>query len=376
MHLRASPDITFECHHEDCNMKRVTELSWHLQQRVNIHFCVKMGWTFDEIKAALQTVYQQTLSDSSIRMWIRQFRAGRDTIVDQKRAAKSKSGRSPRNIRRVENLVAQDRRITIKEIGVRTGLATTTVQRILRKDLRLKKRCSTFVLAVLTDAHKRRRQDICNLFTRLHHQNPRVFRNVITMDESWVYVWDPDKRLHCMEWLRPGEPKAQTPRRTIATAKVMVLTFFDSKGLVYFEFVQCPQTVNQQLFRAVLRRFDAAHRRRRPHSTVRGRRFLHLDNAPAHNVTLTVALIQQLGWTRLPHPAYSPDLAPNDCWLYSRLKKNLRGMRFPSLAAVKKAVEEEIAQITAMEFHHCMLSSWPRRWRRCLEEQSNYFEGR
>ncbi len=135
-------------------------------------------------------------------------------------------------------------------------------------------------------------------------------------------------------------------------------------------------TVNQQLFRAVFRCFDAAYQRRRPHSCVRGCRFIHLDNAPAHNATLTLALVQQLGWTRLPHPAYSPDLAPNDFWLYSRLKKNLRGVRFPSLEVLKQAVEDEIGQITAMEFHHCMLVSWPRRWRRCLEEQGNYFEGR
>ncbi len=66
-------------------IKCVTELSWRLQQRINIHFCVKMGWTFDEIKAGLQTVYPQTLSDSSIRTWIREFWAGRNTIVDKKR---------------------------------------------------------------------------------------------------------------------------------------------------------------------------------------------------------------------------------------------------------------------------------------------------
>ena len=139
--------------------------------------------------------------------------------------------------------------------------------------------------------------------------------------------------------------------------------------------MQCPQTVNQQLFHAVFWRFDAAHARRRLHSTVYGCKFIHLDNAPSHNATLTLNLIQQLGWTHLPHPAYSPDLAPNDFWLYSRLKKNLRGVRFPSLDVLKEAVVDEISQITAMEYHHVILSSWPRRWHRCLEEQGNFFEG-
>ena len=26
------------------------------------------------------------------------------------------------------------------------------------------------------------------------------------MDEAWVYTWDPDKRIHCMEWLHQGSP--------------------------------------------------------------------------------------------------------------------------------------------------------------------------
>lgn len=94
--------------------------------------------------------------------------------------------------------------------------------------------------------------------------------------------------------------------------------------MVYFEYVQRPQTVNQQTFRVIFHRFDAAHARRRPHNTVHGRKFFHLENAPTHNATLTLALIDQLGWTRLPQPSYLPDLAPNDFWLYQRLKKNLR----------------------------------------------------
>ncbi len=358
------------------NMKRVTELSWQLQQRINMHFCVKLGWTFEEIKMALQTVFPRVLCDTSLHKWIREFRAGRDCIVDHPRAPKMKRGRSAANIRKVESLVAQDRRITIKELSVKTRVASSTVQRILKKDLRLTKRCSTFVPAVLTDAHKERRKDVCNFFTRLKCHNPRVFRNVITMDESWIYVWDPDKRVHCMEWLRHGEPHPQTPRRTLATAKVMILTFFDSRGMIYYEYVQRPQTVNQQVFRAILRRFDAAYHRRRPHHTVRGRKFLHLDNAPAHNATLTIQLIQQLGWTRLPQPSYSPDLAPCDFWLYGRLKKNLKGVRFPSLEALKDAVSDELSLITELEYRHCMLVSWPKRWQKCLQEQGNYFEGR
>ncbi len=229
--------------------------------------------------------------------------------------------------------------------------------------------------AVLTDHHKARRRDICNFFGRLRAQNPRVFRNLVTMDESWVYTWDPALRIHNKEWLRAGEDRPLVPRKTIATAKVMLVAFYDSRGMVYYEYVQRPQTVNQQTFRAIFRRFDAAHHRRRPHAAVHGRRFLHMDNAPAHNAALTLGLVTQLGWTRLPQPAYSPDLAPCDFWLFSRLKRNLRGVRFRTLADLKEAVSEEIALIPAQEYRHSIMVSWPRRWRSCLQQQGNYFEG-
>ena len=360
-------------------MKRVQAIPWQLLQRINIQFCVKLGWSFDEIKHGLQTCYgvnNNILSDRSIHRWVTRFRTGHANVVDMARAPKPKTGRSQRNIRKVEDVVAADRRITIREIALKTGLSRTTVQRILRKDLKLSKRCATFVPAVLTDAHKQRRQDVCNFFTRLMGQNPRVFQNVVTMDESWIYTWDLAMRVHNKEWLRPGEPKPIVPRRrTLATAKAMIVSFFDSKGMIYYEYVTCPQTVNQQVFHAIFRRFDAAHTRRRPHSTVHGQKFLHLDNALAHKATLTLALIDQLGWSRLPQPSYSPDLAPSDFWLNNRLKRNLKGVRFANLDALKEAVSDKIALIPALEYRHSLMVSWPKRWHCCLQEQGNFFEG-
>ncbi len=321
-------------------------------------------------------LHQPILSDRSIHRWINQFRGGRTLIVDKQRAPRGKSGRNLRNVCKVENIVATDRRVTIKEISLKIGISTTSVQRILKRDLKLKKICASFVPAVLTDAHKARRHDVCNFFSRLKAQAPRVFSNLITMDESWIYTWDPALRIHNKEWLRQGEDRPLVPRKTIATGKVMIVSFFDSCGLVYYEFVQHPLTVNQLVFRAIFRHFDAAHRRRRPHSVVQGRRFLHMDNVPTHNATLTLALVEQLGWTHLPQPAYSPDLAPSDFWLFSRLKRNLRGIRYRNLEELKDAIADELGQITAMEYRHSIMNSWPRRWRACLQEQGNYFEGR
>ncbi len=348
-----------------------------LEQRINIMFCYKLGWNFTQIRTSLTAVYgARALSDATIYHWMREFRKGRTRIVDQPRRAKVRRGRSIANVRKVESMVAEDRRVTIPCMSNQSGLSMTTIHRILRLDLKLVKKCVIFVPHLLEDQHKVRRARICSFMNRLKINTPRVFSHVVTMDEAWIYVYDPDLKVHSREWLRQGEACPQKPRRELSTAKVMLVAFFDCHGMVYHEYLQRPQTMNQIAYQALFRRFHDAFLRRRPRGTVHGRWFIHMDNAPPHNATNTLNLMQALGWTCLPQPPYSLDLVPCDFWLFSRIKKDLRGRRYPNLAAVREACDDQIAAISSEEYKHAIMVSWPKRWRRrCLAEQGNYFEG-
>ena len=44
----------------------------------------------------------------------------------------------------------------------------------------------------------------------------------------------------------------------------------------------------------------------------------------------TMVTLSELGDELLPHPPYSPDLAPSDYWLFADLKKMLQRKRFGS----------------------------------------------
>ena len=44
----------------------------------------------------------------------------------------------------------------------------------------------------------------------------------------------------------------------------------------------------------------------------------------------TMFNMNELSFELLPYPPYSPDLAPNDYWLFADAKKMLQGMRFGS----------------------------------------------
>ena len=50
--------------------------------------------------------------------------------------------------------------------------------------------------------------------------------------------------------------------------------------------------------------------------------------------------VERNGYELIPHPAYSPDLAPSDCFLFPNLKKDIRGLHFRSDKEVVTAVEE------------------------------------
>lgn len=43
-----------------------------------------------------------------------------------------------------------------------------------------------------------------------------------------------------------------------------------------------------------------------------------------------MAKLHELGFELLPHPPYSPDLAPSDYCLFADLKRMLRGKRYRS----------------------------------------------
>ena len=78
----------------------------------------------------------------------------------------------------------------------------------------------------------------------------------------------------------------------------------------------------------VLREFRKTFRRKRPELFESGQWHFYQDNAPVHKSILVTDYLTQMGIKTVPHPPYSPDLAPCDFWLFPKLKENLRGNRY------------------------------------------------
>ncbi|XGW27284.1 hypothetical protein V3C99_007694 [Haemonchus contortus] len=95
--------------------------------------------------------------------------------------------------------------------------------------------------------------------------------------------------------------------------------------MLYYEFLEGGTTVTVTTYSNQLQKVADASPHKNPKRLETY--FLH-DNARPHVATMTRQKIQQLGWEVLPHPPYSPDLAPSDYHLFRALKRHLRDKNF------------------------------------------------
>jgi len=156
--------------------------------------------------------------------------------------------------------------------------------------------------------------------------------------------------------------------------KVMLAVFFDWKGTVHHKFVPRGQMVNKQLYQEFLARLRDAVRRKRPELWENQTWMLHHDNAPAHASLLIRSYLAKYQTPVVPHPPYSPDLAPADFFLFPKLKTTLKGRRFQTTEEIQENATRELCAITESAFQEAF-QKWKKRWEQCIASRGNYFEG-
>ena len=116
----------------------------------------------------------------------------------------------------------------------------------------------------------------------------------------------------------------------------MLNCFFDEEGIVHREFVPLGMTVNVDFYCDVLRRLGENVRSKRPQKWKNQNLIIHHDNAPAHRSFKVSQFFAKNNMTVIPHPPYSPDLAPCDFFLFPKLKLRMEGRDSTPLKRFKR----------------------------------------
>ena len=96
-----------------------------------------------------------------------------------------------------------------------------------------------------------------------------------------------------------------------------------------------------------LREFRKRFRRKRPALLKSDQWHFQQDNAPVHNSILVTDYLTKMGIKTVPHPPYSPDLAPCDFCLFPKL----RGCCYETIEEMKETVLKVIDTLTPEDFH-------------------------
>ena len=145
----------------------------------------------------------------------------------------------------VRAAVNQDRRRTIHDLCAEVGIGYGPCRRILTEQLNMQR----ILRRVLTQDQNDSRVAICQQLKETVINDPTLFLNVITGDESIVYANDPGTMEE--SWVSKTQKSTYVKKSKL---KTMLICFFDQEGIVHREFVPSAMTVNAEFYCDVLRR--------------------------------------------------------------------------------------------------------------------------
>ena len=216
--------------------------------------------------------------------------------------------------------------------------------------------------------------DACQELLRRYEADGEAFlQRIITGDESWVQFYEPERKRQSMEWRHTLSPKPKKVRVQRSAGKVMLTFFWDYNGPILEHYMPRGSIVTSATYSNLLREnLKPAIRQKRRGFMTTGVCLLH-DNAKPNTATATVSTIEEMWFECIPHPPYSPDLAPSDFHVFSPLKDALSGTRFRNNDEVRSAVREWLRTRLKKLFSRGIYAP-VKRWRKCIELEGDYVE--
>ena len=190
------------------------------EQRTNLKFLVRLGKTPTEALGLLQQVYGNgAMSKCWVFEWHKKFKEGREDVEDDPRSGRQSTSKSEENVERMRQKVRSDRRSTV-----------------------------------------------------------RMIANELSMNSERVWTIHSPSDRALEEWKSSTSPRPKKARMSKSKVKVMLIAFFDVRGIVHKEFLLQGQTINQHIYKDILRPLMRSVREKRQElkGTIKGTRFTRL----------------------------------------------------------------------------------------------------
>ena len=308
---------------------------------------------------------REVLSERQCRRWFEKFQSGRYDIEDEPGRGRPLEV----DLKKLVQLVTDNPRQSSYELGKQLDCDHSQVVSHLH-ELGYVSKLGSWVPHELTEANigLQQRVSICSSLLSRYPQE-EFLRSIITGDEKWVlYIMHSRKR----QWVPRGAQPEPEPKGDVHERKQMLSVFWDLQGIIHWELLAANTTVNANLYCTQLDRLRQSIQKKRPRwAQERGKVRLLVDNARPHTAKITREKLEKFRWEVLPHPAYSPDLAPSDYALFRSLSNKLREKRFDD----RKDLEiflQNFFDHKSERFYSDAIMFLPQRWESVLDTDGAY----
>ena len=196
-------------------MDQKTEIHSYIKCRIRLNIDSKQ--IFNELCG----IYgPQGISMRTVFRWVKAFKAGKFSVEDDTRPGRPKTSATKANMAAVKIVVEQDARLSVKDIASCTGISEGSVQIILKTRFDLRKVCARWVPHLLTEEQKTQRLKCARKRLKTYKGcNSRIISNLLTGHETWVHMFEPQRRAYNKQWKRKDKKVPCIANRTIRSKK-------------------------------------------------------------------------------------------------------------------------------------------------------------
>ena len=153
------------------------------------------GLTGKEIYDGMsKTLSEVCPSYATVKNWIASFKQGKVSNEDDDRPGRPISVSTVENVDAVHDMILSYHRISIEQVSETLKNSCERVHHIIHADLDMKQISAKWIPKCLNTDQKRARVETSRSSCALFNESPEFLIHVLTMDETWLYFYDPETK--------------------------------------------------------------------------------------------------------------------------------------------------------------------------------------
>lgn len=292
------------------------------------------------------------------------------TKVTKKRSKHPKIPKQSEEVKKINHMIYNDRRITVNEIASTLKISADDVLRILSEESDYTQKYGQWRPGFLQFDQKYNRVEASTkLLTQLKRDRRNFLCRFVTVDQMWFYHNHPNAVEQSKESDAPPAKKSKTDQ---TIKKIRAIIFWDAFGAILIDYPKRNQKITPAYYAKLLDRLAETMKVKRPKLGKKSILLQQNDTWVEESIEVG-SKAYRLNMEKVPHSTYWLDLAPSIFYLFPKLEEEFVGRRFSTDKAIIEAVDAYFESRDEYFFREG-IEALEERWNKCIKARGEYFE--